>query len=96
MNVIFSNNGANQHPDVQSSPGTQMLLTAEGQWVPYTPPQEEPPATQPVAPTEPSTEALSPEPTPEADAPIWPVLAIVGAVCLVGAVIFFVLRKKKA
>ena len=96
MNVIFSNNGANQHPDVQSSPGTQMLLTAEGQWVPYTPPQEEPPATQPVAPTEPSTEALSPEPTPEADTPIWPVLAIVGAVCLVGAVIFFVLRKKKA
>lgn len=35
MNVIFSDNGANQHSDVVSKPGTKMILTASGEWIAY-------------------------------------------------------------
>jgi hypothetical protein len=91
MNVIFSNNGANQHPDMQSRPGTQMILTAEGQWIPYVPAQEEPPSTPPTEPTEPSENSPEPEKTP----PIGLVLSIAGSVCLAGALMFFVLKKRK-
>jgi alpha-amylase len=91
MNVIFSNNGANQHPDMQSRPGTQMILTAEGQWIPYVPAQEEPPSTPPTEPTEPSENSPEPEKTP----PIGMVLSIAGSVCLAGALMFFILKNRK-
>ena len=90
MNVIFSNNGANQHPDVRSEPGTQMILTAEGQWIAYEPPQEEPPSTVPSEPT------ASPEtpPVPKKNPAIVPVLSIIGSICLIGVLMFFILRKR--
>ena len=93
MNVIFSNNGANQHQDVQSKPGTQMLLTAEGQWIPYVPVQEEAPSTAPSEPTEPSVP--SPEPAPENSFPMGLVLSVTGSVCLAGVLVFLILRKRK-
>lgn len=90
MNVIFSNNGANQHPDVRSEPGTQMILTAEGQWIAYEPPQEEQPSTVPSEPT------ASPEtpPVPKKNPAIVPVLSIIGSICLIGVLMFFILRKR--
>lgn len=103
MNVIFSNSGANQHPDVQSTPGTQMILTAEGKWIPYVPAQEEEPSPAPDDPTEPNdptnpsspTQPAMPEPAPESKTPIGLVLAIIGSICLAGAVVFIVLKKRK-
>ena len=101
MNVIFSDNGANQHPDVQSKPGTQMILTADGQWTAYVPPQEEqPPATPsepvtPSEPTKPSETKPASDSTPKKDTPIVLVLSIIGSVCLAGALVFFILKKRK-
>lgn len=95
MNVIFSNNGANQHPDVQSKPGTQMILTADGQWIDYEPPQEELPTTSPSEPTTPSEPAPKPEPDPQKKFPIGLVAAILGTVALAGAAVFFLLKKRK-
>lgn len=95
LNVIFSNNGKNQHPDVRSEPGTQMILTAEGQWIPYVPAQEEQPSTTPSEPTEPSETNPAPVPAPEKSFPIGLVLSIIGSICLVGVLVFFILRKRK-
>lgn len=97
MNVIFSNSGANQHPDVHSEPGTQMILTADGQWIAYAPPQVEPPTTAPSESTD-SPQPTAPSAIPPAPAPGSPIgliAAIVGAVFLVGALVFFLVRKRK-
>ena len=94
MNVIFSNNGANQHPDVQSTPGSSMILTAGGQWTSYNPPKEEPPATTPTEPIEPSETTPAPTPAPTKNSPLVPVLIVVGILCPAFVVVFFLLRKR--
>ena len=94
MNVIFSNNGANQHPDVQSTPGSSMILTAGGQWTSYNPPKEEPPATTPTEPIEPSETTPAPTPAPAKNSPLVPVLIVVGILCPAFVVVFFLLRKR--
>jgi alpha-amylase len=105
MNVIFSNNGSNQHPDVRSEPGTQMILTAQGQWTAYIPPQEEHPSPLPNDPTSPSeptpptetnpTGSPTPDPAPKQSLPIGLWLSIAGSICLAGGLVFFILRKRK-
>lgn len=96
MNVIFSNNGANQHPDVQSRPGSAMLLTAQGQWVAYTP-VEEPEPTETVPVTEPEQTAPQEPPTepgePEKASPVGPVLVVALIAAAVAAVVL--LRRKR-
>lgn len=100
MNVIFSNSGASQHPDVQSQPGTSMLLTAQGQWVPYTPPAEptEPAETEPTG-TEPEetpapTGAPTVPATPEDPGTLWPVLIGVPVIALVAVAVILLRRKR--
>lgn len=95
MNVIFNNNGAPQHPDVRSEPGTQMILTADGQWIPYQPPQEDLAPTDPTAPSSPSDDSPSPDTPPETIAPILWGAGIAGCVLLAGGLTFILLRKKK-
>jgi hypothetical protein len=95
MNVIFNNNGSPQHPDVRSEPGTQMILTADGQWIPYQPPQEELTPTDPTAPSSPSDDSPSPDTPPETIAPILWGAGIAGGVVLAGGLTFILLRKKK-
>lgn len=101
MNVIFSNNGANQHPDLRSDPGTQMLLTTQGQWIPYTPAPVDPPSQTldesevPSEPSEPSDTTPTQTLTPEKRSSVGLVLAIVGSICLLGALTFFLLKSRK-
>ena len=95
MNVIFSNNGANQHPDVQAKPGATMILTAEGQWTLYAPPQEEGPSTTPSDPTVPLETPPVQDPVPKKTFPIIPVVSVFGSLCLVGLLAFFMLKKRK-
>lgn len=99
MNVIFSNAGSDQHPDVQSKPGTQMILTADGQWIPYVPVQEpetpeEQPTTAPSEQTQPSEMTSAPEQDPEKGPPVTVVLIVIGAVCVVGVAVFLILKKR--
>lgn len=91
MNVIFSDNGANQHPDLQAQPGTQMILTAEETWTAYV--QEE--ATEPVSPTEVSETAPAPTPTPKKPSSVGTILTVIASACVVGLTAFFLLRKRK-
>lgn len=96
MNVIFSNNGANQHPDVRSEPGTQMILTAEGEWIAYVEPEPDipstPDASEPPAATDAPDDTEGTEPGGNAYLYI-----VIGAVLLAaaGAVCVFLVRKKK-
>lgn len=91
MNVIFSNNGANQHPDVQSKPGSHMILTATGQWITYAEPQEPTTTITASEPTEPSGAPT----TPAKFSPVGIALTIIIAICLIVAPIFFRFRKNK-
>ena len=101
MNVIFSNNGANQHADVPSQPGTQMILTAEGKWIAYVP-------AEPEKPSEPDTPSTPDTPdTPTTDAPhgpdeseadnskaTWLIVGIALALVCGAAVVVLVVKKK--
>lgn len=96
MNVIFSNNGANQHPDVRSEPGTQMILTAEGEWIAYVAPEPDIPSTpdvsEPPAATDTPDDAEGPE--PGGNAYLYIVIGVV-LLAAAGAVCVFLVRKKK-
>ena len=98
MNVIFSDNGANQHPDVNIQPGACMLLNAEGKWLPY----------QEPAPTEPesvSTETTTPDvPTEETETTQQPetkttgttlIIAIAAVLAVCAFVVIVIYKRKK-
>lgn len=96
MNVIFSNNGANQHPDVSSRPGTQMLLDGTGEWVSYTPPQKPTEPTETTPPTTEPTEPTEATPQPKENSPWIPVVIVAAILLIAGGITAVVVYKKKA
>lgn len=90
MNVIFNNNAGTQHADVPSEPGTQMILTADGQWIPYVPadpdvpdvPEDPDDPDVPDVPENPDTPDDPDEPVPgTGDPALWMLMGVLLVAC---------------